>query len=109
MKGAKKLKQGVKLGSDLMTLKRTVRVALEGFKKKEQLLDAMAKELVALGADVDDRTWKQKLTGFKKAIESKNAKEIVKLGREGGSAMKQIYSLAKDIKSLATSLASMAG
>ncbi len=108
MKGAKTVKEGVKIGSNLMTLKRTVRVALEGFKKKEQFLVAMGKELVTLGADVDDRTWKQKLTGFKKAIQSKNVSEIAKLGKEGGSAMKEIYSLAKDIKSLTDNLVSMA-
>lgn len=108
MKMATKLKEGVRLGSQVMTLKRSVRVALEGYQEKEKFLGLLGSDLKGLGVDVDDRTWKQKLTGFKKAIASGNTEEIVRLGKDGQKAVQDIYGLANDIKSLVGDICKLA-
>lgn len=105
MKSATTIKEGVKIGSQFMSLKREVRVALEGYQKKEELLEIEKSELAVLGADVDDRTWMQKLKGFKKAIESTNIDDIKKLSAGGAGSVNKIYKLAKGIMDLAANIA----
>ena len=56
MKSAKTIKDGVKIGAQLMNLQRQVRVAVDKYKKKENALDVLNSKLKTLGADVDDRT-----------------------------------------------------
>jgi hypothetical protein len=80
---------------------------LDQYNKKEALLDNIATDLKALGADVDDRTWTQKMAAFGKALESGNFFELVTLGSEGGKAVKEVYDIASGIKDIVQNIASM--
>ena len=72
MKAAKNLKDGVKIGATLMSVKRSVRLAIADYDAKLDLLKQLDADLKALGAEVDDRTWSKKFDDFKKALKSKN-------------------------------------
>ena len=90
MKGAKNLKDGVKIGAECMKLKGTVRRMAEALQGAETFLDEMQQVLNAGGMECDDATVLQKLQRL----------DVSTIFSEGGdlvSNIKGVYDLVSNV------------
>lgn len=76
MKSAATLKEGVKIGSQVMGLKRGVSAMAVKLEEREKFLDEMQDLMKGNGLTVDDRTTLQKLKDLDKLTMASSAKEV---------------------------------
>lgn len=93
MKSATTLKEGVKVGAACMKLKSEVRLLSETLAKRERYLAELADILVKNGADVDDRTLRDKIKAFNKDTIAEKAKNL-------SDTMDDIFSIFESVKEL---------
>ena len=90
MKAAKNLKDGVKIGSECMKLKGTVRTMAEGLAATEKFLDEMQAIMEGGGLECDDSTILQKLKRIDVSTILENGGELV-------SNIKGVYDLISNV------------
>jgi hypothetical protein len=90
MKGAKNLKDGVKIGSECMKLKGTVRQMASGLTSAEGFLDDMQAIMQGGGLECDDATVLQKLKKL-------DVSTILESGGELVSQIKDVYELISNV------------
>ncbi len=95
LRQAQTLKEGVKIGSKLMEMKRSGNAVKEKFEKAEQFSDDMAFLMREAGVEVDDRTIVEKISSLS------NIGDIVKAGTEIKDAAENIKELVENIVDLA--------
>lgn len=100
MKAAPSLKEGIQIGASVMTLKRQVRLAVEAYDKKIQILEELANDLATLGLEVDDRTIVEKFKAIPVLLKSKHFVEFASTSKDCFDSVKQIYDACSEIKDL---------
>lgn len=90
MKSAKTLKEGVRIGAECMSVKRTVSEMAAKLETREKFLDEMQDLMKANGLEIDDRTTIQKLQAIDKTTILTNAKDL-------GSAIKTIKGTIEEV------------